>query len=313
MKKIFLGFFFLIFLNGFSQEYNVFAKTDTTNIRIGEQFLYAIITDNVKGVLFPVSDSLGLESLEVLKEYNVDTLKDKLVKKYLLTGFDSGSFYIPNQAVFIDKKAYFTDSLPIKIATVKVKDSVIYPVKGIEEEPMLLKDYAPKFILFFSILIFILLALLGFYIYKKYKKKKEKKNIPQKHPFEEAQENFAILDAKDDYLQPENAKDYYTELTEIVRTYLGRRFDIHTLEATTDEILKNLAAKIKNQNLEIDKKIMTALSDFLKHADFVKFAKLIPLVSEMKEHRAKSWSIVENFEKVLKAKEQEQKIELDKK
>ena len=315
MKKIFLSIYFLGILNSLAQQHSVFAKTDTTNIRIGEQFLYFIVTDNVKGVLFPAADSLGLESLEVIKEYNTDTLKDKLVKKYLLTGFDSGSYYIPNQAVFIDKKAHFTDSLLIKIATVEVDTTKIYPVKGIEEEPMRLKDYTPRFILFFAILVAVLLAILSYYLYRRYvRKKKTKKRIPLKHPFEQAKESFAILDEKKDYLERAKIKGYYTDLTEIVRTYLGRRFDIHTLEATTDEILKNISTKIKEQQFVIDNEIIDKLSAFLKDADFVKFAKLIPLASEIKDDRTDAWRIIENFENVFRIREQEQaESESDKK
>ena len=313
MKKIFFCLLLLYNANIFAQQYSVFAKIDTTNIRIGEQFLYFIVADNANEVRFPAADSLGLESLELVKEYNVDTIKNKLVKRYLLTGFDSGSFYIPNQAIFINKKAHFTDSLLIKIATVEVDSTTIYPVKGIEEEPMTLKDYTPKFIWSFVIIGIILLGILAYYLYKKYhKKKKQIVAVPLKPPFEEAVEKFEILDGKNLW-QKEQTKQYYIELTEVVRAYIGRRFQIHTLEATTEELLKYLKIKIKKQKNKIKRSLIQQLEDFLKHADFVKFAKLRPLPSEIKTDRAISWDIVKNFEEIVKKEEEAQKRDIEQK
>ncbi|MEZ4840265.1 MAG: hypothetical protein R2821_01770 [Flavobacteriaceae bacterium] len=60
-----------------------------------------------------------------------------MVKKYKLTSFDSGSYVIPKQSVFIWNQPYFTDSIRIDVATVAVDTlkQKMYPIKAIHKEP----------------------------------------------------------------------------------------------------------------------------------------------------------------------------------
>ena len=103
MKTQLIYLLFLSIFFGYSQqEPKIFVATDTTQIKIGEQFQYQITIDKKTDVTFPVLSNLGL--LEVISADVIDTLKNNLVKKYTLTGFDSGSFYIPKQQVFIKDK-----------------------------------------------------------------------------------------------------------------------------------------------------------------------------------------------------------------
>ena len=55
-------------------------------------------------------------------------------------------------------------------------------------------------------------------------------------------------------------------MTDVIRTYIGRRFDVHSTEKTSDETLREVKPLI-------DKELHTRLSQMLQLADFVKFAK----------------------------------------
>ena len=85
--------FLLIGFIGFAQ---ITTKIDTTKIRIGEQIQYDIIVNEIEGVLFSKFQSDSLNKVEVIAS-KIDSLKNKLVKKYALTSFDSGRWVLPPQ------------------------------------------------------------------------------------------------------------------------------------------------------------------------------------------------------------------------
>ena len=79
MKKQFVYILFLSFFCGISQEdIALQVKTDTTQIRIGEQFEFAIEVEQVEKVRFPELENLG--SLELISSEKIDTLKQSLLK-----------------------------------------------------------------------------------------------------------------------------------------------------------------------------------------------------------------------------------------
>ena len=68
-------------------------------------------------------------------------------------------------------------------------------------------------------------------------------------------------------------KEYYTELTDTLRTYIKERFGFNALEMTSSEIIEKL--------LEMqDKEAITDLRSLFETADLVKFAKHNPLMNE---------------------------------
>ena len=72
-------------------------------------------------------------------------------------------------------------------------------------------------------------------------------------------------------------KEYQTELTDVVREYISRRFDVQSTEKTSDETLKELKPLLVNGNLSLvigdGKDLYGKLSKMLQLADLVKFAK----------------------------------------
>ncbi len=299
MKKKFVYILFLSFFWGFSQEdIALQVKTDTTQIRIGEQFEFAIEVNQAASVRFPELEGLG--SLELISSEKVDTLERSFLKRYTLTGFDSGSFYIPKQEVFINKKTYFTDSILIAVATVAVDtlQQKPFPNKAIAEEPFILDDIKP-YLLWVYLFLGIALLVLVIYLFVKKKEiatsKKAKKVIPA---FKEALQKLDALDNKS-LLESNEIKEYYIELTEILRVYLGREVNVPTLEATTAELIALIEAENKKAAIGISKEAFTSIEQFLKHADFVKFAKLRPALHEIQQDRSLAASLVKELDTVL--------------
>ena len=74
-------------------------------------------------------------------------------------------------------------------------------------------------------------------------------------------------------LRMTDPKAYYTELTDVLRTYMAERFGFNAMEMTSSEIIDNL--------LETnDKESIKELKYLFETADLVKFAKHSPLMNE---------------------------------
>ncbi|MCG1035182.1 BatD family protein [Polaribacter sargassicola] len=287
-------FYILLFIStiSFAQEPMVKAEIDTTNIRIGEQFNLKISVDETKNVILP---KLQLQGLEIIDSTKVDTVKNSLIRKYILTGFDSGAFYIPQQQIFIKNQAYLTDSLLVNVATVAVDTTKVkkFPIKSIKAEPYTFDD--------FKIYIYILLAalaIIGFWIYwfviRKRKEVEDEPTYRALPPYEEAIFRLNELDEKLLW-QNNKVKEYYSELTEIVRGYIERELKIPALEKTTDEVLDMIKDFKNAETILTSEDTIKKLKDLLREADLVKFAKSKPLAIEIEEDRKDAQDIVSSL------------------
>ena len=276
--------FFLLLMCTLTYAQKVSVATDTTNIRIGEQFLFKIVIKDTANVIFPEKLE-NLTSLEVVKDVKIDTFKNSLIKKYLMTGFDSGAFYIPTQQIFIKNRAYLSDSVLINVATIAVDTSQQkpFPIKSIQTEPLVYDDFKP-----YVIWVILALLLLGLFIYYlKTRKKPEIKEIESINtlpPYEEALEKLQELDDKLLW-QNNEIKKYYSELTEIVRVFIEKELEIPALEITTFELISLLSDYNTPKNINITKETVRKLNALLQEADLVKFAKSTPLSHEIEEDR----------------------------
>ena len=276
--------FFLLLVSTLTYSQKVSVAIDTTDIRIGEQFLFKIVIKDTANVIFPEKLE-NLTKLEVVKDVKIDTFKNSLIKKYLMTGFDSGAFYIPTQQIFIKNRAYLSDSVLINVATVSVDTTKqkMFPIKSIQSEPLVYDDFKPYLI--WVVLALLLIGLLIYYL--KTRKKPETKEIDTINtlpPFEEALEKLQELDNKLLW-QNNEIKKYYSELTEIVRVFIEKELEIPALEITTFELVSMLSDYNNPKNINITKETVRKLNALLQEADLVKFAKSTPLSHEIEEDR----------------------------
>ena len=286
--------YILLFISAisFAQKPMVKAEIDTTNIRIGEQFNLKISIDETQNVILP---RLELTGLEIIDSTKTDTLENSLIRKYILTGFDSGAFYIPEQQIFIKNQAYFTDSLLVNVATIAIDTTQVkkFPIKSIKSEPYTFDD--------FKIYLYLLLAaiaIIGFWIYwfviRKQKQRKEEETYKVLPPYEEAIYKLNELDEKLLW-QNNKVKEYYSELTEIIRGFIERELKVPALENTTDEILEALKNFEDAETIQVSKETLKTLQELLHEADLVKFAKSKPLAVEIKEDRKDAEDIISNL------------------
>ncbi len=283
--------FFLVTF-GFAQNPVVNSQVETSSIRIGEQFQFKISVNGTENVILP---KMVLKGLEIIDSAKVDTINNMLIQKYILTGFDSGAFYIPQQQVFVRNQAYFTDSLLINVATVEIDTTKIkkYPIKSIKSEPYVFDDFK-----MYIYLLLAALAIIGFWIYyfviRKRKVQEEKPLYKMLPPFEEAIYKLNELDSKLLW-QNNHVKEYYSELTEIVRNYIEREMQVPALEKTTDEIIEMLRDFQNANTINTSKETIKKLKELLQEADLVKFAKSKPMSIEIEEDRKDAQEIISNL------------------
>jgi len=308
MKKNIFYILILISTISFAQNSMVKIEIDTTNIRIGEQFNLKISVDETQNVIIP---KLHLKGLEIVDSTATDTVKNSLIRKYILTGFDSGAFYIPQQQIFVKNQAYLTDSLLVNVATVAVDTTKVkkFPIKSIKSEPYTFDDF--KIYLY---LLLATLAIIGFWIYwfviRKRKEEEEEPTYRALPPYEEAIYRLNELDEKQLW-QNNQIKEYYSELTEIVRGYIERELNVPALEKTTDEVLEMLKDFKDSEVILTSQETIDKLKSLLREADLVKFAKSKPLAPEIEEDRKDAQDIVGNLKPkpVVEEKEDEDELE----
>ena len=282
LKQKILVLLLLITTLTYSQKVSV--ETDTTNIRIGEQFLFKIVIKDTANVILP-EQLENLTSLEVVKDIKTDTLKNSLIKKYLMTGFDSGAFYIPSQQIFIKNRSFLSDSVLINVSTIAVDTTQqkVFPIKAIQSEPLVYDDFKPYII--WLVLILLLVGLLIYYFKTRKKPEiKETETVSTLPPFEEALQKLQELDNKLLW-QNNEIKKYYSELTEIIRVFIEKELEIPALEITTQELVSFLSDYDAPKNINLSKETIKKLNTLFQEADLVKFAKSTPLSHEIEEDR----------------------------
>lgn len=310
MKKItyILAFFFSCVIVGQNKP-QISSYVDTTNIKIGEQLTYSISAYNGKNVVFP---KLKLKGLEVAEELATDTIKNSKLKQYLITGFDAGKFTIGKQQVIINNKAYFTDSLLVNVATmpldsIQIQQSIIS--KDILDEEYSFQEwvYMNRIYLYVFLGVIIVLAILYFVlgVFKSPEKKRAKYRIP---PYVMATKELKLLEGKDLW-QNNKVKEYYSELTDIVRKYLGDELNMQALETTTDELMVALISENKQQDLGLEKEVVEKLKALLSQADFVKFAKQKPIESDIRGHQSDAALIINTVHEIVESKKKEEQDE----
>ena len=296
MKKQLVYILFFVGFIGMAQENPVTISVDTTTIRIGEQIQFKISVNQTNNVIFPEFKLDSLGKVEIVEALKIDTLKNRLEKKYLLTSFDSGQYVIPQQKVLINNKQFLTDSLLVNVATVKVDTTKqkMHLIKSIKREPKTFDDY--KHLWWWAIPILLLFALILYFIFRK----KIEKVTPKVYvaPIQEALQRLKELDEKQ-LLQQNKIKIYYSELTDIVRTYIEKDIKIPALESTTNELIETIIDFNESSKLGISKETITQLKEVLQSADLVKFAKSKPIIEEIKEDRTKIEQILNNTQNAV--------------
>jgi hypothetical protein len=269
----------------FSQMPVATAKLDTQEILIGDQLNLRLSFSGLSGamVAWPILPDTLTSKVDVLDRGLIDTLKNRAgqdsayIQNILLTSFDSGFYEIPSiQFPFMvadDTNLYAVQTRPtyLMVHTVAVDTTKpIKPIKGIMSAPLTFRDILPWLLI--GLLALLIITFVIYYIIKR----KRKEPVFQLRPRIKLKPHEIALRALEQLRtkklwQQGAVKQYYTELTDVIREYLEARFNIPAMERTTFEILRDLkdTSKADEGSMELLKKV-------LELADMVKFAKWKP-------------------------------------
>ena len=260
------------------------AKIDSLQLMIGEQAkveLEVSLNANQKLQLPLLNDTLvrGVEILEIAKPDTqmLNAGKRMLVKQeYTITSFDSALYYLPPFEVLVDDMPYRSKALALKVYSVPVdtlNPDQFFGPKSIHEVSIIWEDIST---IFWLTLLMVALGGLGYYLFKRFKDNKpiirKVKVEPKLPPHTLALQEIERIKG-DKSLRIADPKTYYTELTDVLRTYMAERFGFNAMEMTSCEIID----KLLETN---DKDSIRELKYLFETADLVKFAKHSPLMNE---------------------------------
>lgn len=267
-----------------AQQVTVDASIDSLQLLIGEQakLKLEISMDAKQKLQLPFIQDTIIKGVEVVDIAKPDTqyLNDKqrmlITQEYTVTSFDSALYYLPPFEVMVSGQSYRSKALALKVYSVPVDtlhpDQFFGP-KSVREVPITWEDI--KMIVWLSLLMLALVGL-GIYLFKRYKDNKpiikKIKIEPKLPPHQQALQEIERIKA-DKTLRTADPKAYYTELTDVLRTYMEERFSFNAMEMTSSEIIDKLM-EIK------DRESVKDLMFLFQTADLVKFAKHSPLMNE---------------------------------
>lgn len=304
-------FTILFFLFSFLSVAQVTSSIDKDSIKIGEQITYKIQVqaDTTKLVVFP--DKATFNPLEVIESYKIDTTKQEskynLIKEYALTQFDSGYYTIPRQKIVIGDQSFFTDSLKVAVNNVVV-DTTKQGLYDIKPFISVDKSYGNWWKYLLGALLFLAIAafLLYWFIWRK-KPLTEEEKIALLPPYDRAK--LALKKLEDtSTLNSETLKDYYSELTLIIRKYLDEKVYDHALESTTDELIDRLRLLKEGNQLDLSPETIKNIENILKRADLVKFAKSNPDLALADLDRTTIDSEIDHVKEALPEPTEEEKL-----
>lgn len=234
------------------------------------------------GAQIPVSDDMENFFLEVVGQPKVDTVSISngmlsLRQDIEVFAFDSASLFIPPFPLVLNGDTVYTNALALKVVVpfdVEVDPQRYADIKAPIEPAFVLLDYAGWFFLLVGILGLCAAIYVGYLYYKK----RNLKNMGPVEPvviilspYDEAMQALTLLDEKKLWQQGLN-KQFYTELVDILRVYVERRFGVSAMEKTSYEIL----AEMRRVD-GVTQSSMQNLKQVLTLSDLVKFAKYEPL------------------------------------
>jgi hypothetical protein len=265
----------------------VSSKVDTTSIKIGEQiqFQVTVEADTSAQVIFPEGQTFS--PLETVEAFKTDTTRQldrmTLQKIYALTQFDSGTFTLPIQRIEIDGKGYFTDSLNVQVSTVEV-DTITREIYDIKPMIPVEKNSAEIPFYLWIFLGVLIIAGLGYWFFFRKKRLSEDEKEALLPPYDRALLELKKLE-NSRYLIQDEFKKYYSELTDIVRSYLEEDVHISALESTTGQLITKLEMMKDAGTLKIEADTIDQFKKILETADLVKFARSKPELSKAEQDR----------------------------
>ena len=309
MRKYIVIFILLILAVVSHAQVQVTASVDSTKILIGGRSHYFITVYAPKGtkISFPefnnkkeiISD---VEILSVKSDTADANGKVRIRRIYTITAWDAKRYTIPAQKVIVGGTIKTTGNVALDVQAVPIDTvkSTPMPPDDIQKVPFSWGEWVPVILV---IVLALILICIVFYLYRILCHKKNgrtPKNTRVLSYYEQAKHDLSEI-AANKMLYAEQ-KDYYTDVTNVLRKYISQRYNINALERTSHEILGsmkdvcdvselkvvfNTADLVKFAKYSTDANDMTYYFDSIVHfIDSTKVDEPKEVIEEPKEHRS---------------------------
>ena len=264
----------------------VTARLDSVQFYVGQQDGLELQVSMPAGraLQMPVLKK-GMEiipNVEIVEVGKLDTVlmndgnQWQITQRYIITAWDSAFYYLPPLQVKVDTSEYESKALAFKVYTLDV-DTLnadrFFPPREIQDLPFAWEDWQQ--IAYGMLVLLPLVALIvgmGILIKKGkpiFRIIRRKKKVPA---HQVAISEIERLKEQRTWAK-EDSKEYYTLLTDTLRTYIQERYGFSAMEMTSSEIIERLMN-------EGDEKSLLELREIFRTADLVKFAKWSTQINE---------------------------------
>jgi len=191
----------------------------------------------------------------------------------VISTFTTGDYTIPPMPIIFrmpdsTHRVLLSEPVPITVKSMLVAgDSALIDINPIAAPYEFKRDYTWYYI--WGAVGLLVLAGLTFWLMRRRKREPETVPVDPRPAWEIAFERLAVLQEKH-LIEDGQFKQYYYELSEALRWYLGRMYVRPVLDMTTEEFLDVF------QTVNLPDSLYEGLSAFMSHADLVKFAKYQP-------------------------------------
>ena len=274
----------------------VSASIDSTTLMLGDQtdmHLQATI-DAQEQLSFPTFDHLLQDEIEIIDRTIVDTITlddgRKQLNQYLTITSFTDSLYTIHPIPFVSgNDTFWSESLALNVIQPFEVDSSLA-------------------IWWWGIFRWIVLAIvligagIGVYYLVRWLKSKEQEkeviNPELLRPADEvAIEKLDIIKEQKIWKEGKH-KEYHTQLTDVIREYVSRRYEINSTEKTSDETLRALKPMLRDQ-----RELFHRLEKMLQVADLVKFAKWHTTPDENEQGLQTAYDFVNETKEIITEEE----------
>lgn len=282
MKFILYSFiiFFSLFSPVFAENKGVKLYSNVTSAKIGDMLNITIEAyynnpDKAQNVSFELDEDIAFNDIEILNKKN-PVIREKNGVKTTVWQFEAMCFSLgekeigpANVTLRINNKEEILTSNKIKINIESVLSEKDKEIKDIKDNLQVqFPWYYYVSLVAVVALIFIIIALIIYLLFRYFSKKTTNNQII-KTPEEIVEDKLNMLRASS-LLRDGKVRQYYQELSDILRAYLDGRYKIQAPDMTTSELYKILRGS------DFSQETVTAMKSLLGKCDMVKFAKFIP-------------------------------------
>jgi len=273
------------------------SAVDKSEVYIGDLITYRltiIYNSDITLTPPPIGANLGMFDVKDYQTDEVVRLEDGRFKnenRFVLTTFTTGDYIIPPIPVeFMTadsvRKFLISEPMPILVKSLIAEGADTADIRDIKG-PIDLKKRLPVWYYIIGAVIVLIILYLIWRWRRKRGQEGESELVDTRKPWEIAFEDLAHL--SENRLPEKNEfKLFYIEITEIIRAFMGRMYQIPVLDMTTDEFC------IRMIDEKVDSVIYDRVKAYLNFADLVKFARFVPETERMNVDFEEAREIIES-------------------